>query len=224
MLERQSRLDRVLLGSAPYPAAGARRGARYRSPPRRDPGPTGPPVRPCPLPPPPPAAAGLTVGHLGAVTGLEAAASRRPHRAAAVSLQDSEGRVPAPPRSPRPPPVPRPHARPPGCSERGGGTHRTAPGAWGAGGAVAPSLPRRPPGTLGVISEERACFNPKRPPFPDVLLPRGPCLRPQAPAPLLPCRRSSWRWGWWARSSSVPAGDSSFLPAPSRAPGGSRCI
>lgn len=39
------------------------------------------------------------MGHLGAVDGIEAAASRRPDRAAAVGLQDSEERVLA-----RPPP------------------------------------------------------------------------------------------------------------------------
>lgn len=54
--------------------------------------------RPPRLSPPPPRGrgcrrAGLTVGHLGAVDGVEAAASRRPDRAAAVGLQDSEGRV-----------------------------------------------------------------------------------------------------------------------------------
>lgn len=67
--------------------------AAYRGPPSRDPRP--------PAAPGPPPAAGLTVGHLGAVARLEAAASRRPDRAAAVRLQDSEGPVPA-----RPPPQP----------------------------------------------------------------------------------------------------------------------
>lgn len=104
MLERQSRLDRALLCSAAYPAAGVGGGdmaARYSEVPRCRPQvPQG-----AGLPPPTPASThrargcrrvGLTVSHLGAVDGVEAAASRRPDGAAAVDLQDSEGRVAGP--------------------------------------------------------------------------------------------------------------------------------
>lgn len=70
------------------------RGCRAASPVRGE--------RGCPAPPLPPARrARLTVGHLRAVDGLEAAASRRPNGAATVGLQDSEGRVPTLPPPPR---------------------------------------------------------------------------------------------------------------------------
>lgn len=106
MLERQSRLDRALLCSAAYPVAGGT-AARYsgvpRCPPLQMPRGVGRP--PPDLPPSPPPGAcrlvGLTVGHLGAVDGIEAAAPRRPDGAAAVGLQDSERRVPARPSAPQ---------------------------------------------------------------------------------------------------------------------------
>lgn len=62
--------------------------------------------------------------------------------------------------------------------------------------------------------------------WPGVTCPRAVLGSPQpyGSASVLPSHRSSWKWGWSVRSNSVPAGDSSFLPVPSRAPGGSRCI
>lgn len=81
---------------------GRRHAARYRGAPRcspRVPRGAGGSPGPASIPRAAPGRVGLTVGHLGAVDGVEAAASRRPNGAATVGLQDSEGRVPAlPPR------------------------------------------------------------------------------------------------------------------------------
>lgn len=78
--------------------------ARYRGVPRcppRVPRGAGASPGPASIPRAAPGRVGLTVGHLGAVDGIEAAASRRPNGAATVGLQDSEGRVPALPPRPR---------------------------------------------------------------------------------------------------------------------------
>lgn len=103
MLERQSRLDRALLCSAAYPAAGGdthttgrdtkdsalQRGPALPAPSAAGSG-GGPPASGSPPPPPrfppPLPRLGLTVGHVGAVDGVEAAASRRPDGAATVGL------------------------------------------------------------------------------------------------------------------------------------------
>lgn len=82
---------------------GRGRAARYRGAPRcLPPAPRAARgARAPPLPQGRAARVALTVSHLGAVDGVEAAASRRPNGAATVGLQDSEGRVPALPPPPR---------------------------------------------------------------------------------------------------------------------------